>query len=199
VPAGSDRIRSGVQSRDVFDAPEEAFQAARAANPRPPDSELRHRVTNNLMQLPDGKWTFRYDKALRAPDRPLPRPDPSQTWALLPKIDCPTLLIRGAESDVLGRDTAERMVRDIPDCRMIEVPNSGHSVPARQPHRLLGDRAAVFVSGAPIAQPSSRAGDKGAPPSRLRPHTPLHRIRRAVGDADFNSSRILGLIARAYR
>jgi pimeloyl-ACP methyl ester carboxylesterase len=137
VPAGSDRIRSGVQSRDVFDAPEEAFQAARAANPRPPDSELRHRVTNNLMQLPDGKWTFRYDKALRAPDRPLPRPDPSQTWALLPKIDCPTLLIRGAESDVLGRDTAERMVRDIPDCRMIEVPNSGHSVPLDNPTGFL--------------------------------------------------------------
>src|SRR5262249_54200887 len=51
VAVGSARIQAGVQAQDVFDDPEEAVQAARAANPRPPDAELRHRVLNNLMQM----------------------------------------------------------------------------------------------------------------------------------------------------
>ncbi len=137
VATGSDRIRAGVQARDVFDDPKEAVQAARAANARADESELHHRVTNNLMTRDDGRWTFRYDAALRSPDRPLPRPDPEAAWASLPRITCPTLLVRGAESDILDRATAERMVREIPNCRLVEVPDAGHSVPLDNPRGFL--------------------------------------------------------------
>lgn len=133
VPSGRERIMTGVQARDVFADPDEAVRAARAANPRAPEDELRHRVLNNLMRRDDGRWTWRYDAALRSPDRPLPRPEPEAAWALLPKITCPTLIVRGAESDVLSRETAERMVREIPDCRLVEVPDAGHSVPLENP------------------------------------------------------------------
>jgi len=139
VATGASRIQTGVQAADVFDDPEDAVRAARAANPRPPESELRHRILNNLMQTDDGRWTWRYDKALRSGNR-LPRPGPSAAWDLLPRITCPTLLVRGSESDVLGVDTAERMVQIIPNCRMVTVPESGHSVPLDNP---AGFRAAV--------------------------------------------------------
>jgi esterase len=135
--AGSDRIRQGVLMRDVFDDPEEAIQQARAGNPRADEAELRARVTNNLMRTGDGRWTFRYDKALRAPDRPLPRPDAEAIWALLPRITCPTLLVRGAESDILSPETAQRMLRTIPNIRMVEVPNAGHSVPLDNPRGFI--------------------------------------------------------------
>jgi esterase len=137
VDAGSARIRAGVLAPDVFEDPEQAIQAARAANPRADEAGLRHRVTSNLQQRHDGMWTWRYDIALRAPDRPLPRPEPEQAWVLMSKITCPTLLVRGAESDILSRETAERMVREIPDCRLVEVPNSGHSVPLDNPTGFL--------------------------------------------------------------
>lgn len=137
VAAGSDRIRQGVQAQDVFADPEEAIRQARAANARAAETELRHRVTSNLMQRDDGRWTFRYDAALRAPDRPLPRPSPESGWASLSKITCPTLLVRGAESDILGVDTAERMTREIPNCRLVTVPNAGHSVPLDNPEGFL--------------------------------------------------------------
>lgn len=135
VAAGSARLAAGVQTADVFDSPEEAFQQARAANPRPPDDVLRHRITHNLMPTDDGRFTWRWDKALRTGDR-LPRPDATAAWALLPRITCPTLLVRGAESDVLGTDTADRMVREIPNCRLITVPESGHSVPLDNPQEF---------------------------------------------------------------
>ncbi|MBI1800012.1 MAG: alpha/beta hydrolase [Chloroflexi bacterium] len=133
--AGAQRIRTGLQSKDVFDTPEEAFRQSRAANPRPPEAELRHRVFHNLMQREE---TWRYDKAFRSPDRPLQSPeDPSMAWGLLAKITCPTLLVRGAESDVLSREAAERMTREMPDCRLVEVLNSGHSVPTDNPAGFL--------------------------------------------------------------
>ncbi len=134
---GSDRIREGVLARDLFDDPEEAIRQSRAGNARADEAELRHRVTNNLMQTGDGRWTFRYDRALRAPDRPLPRPDADAVWALLPQITCPTLLVRGAESDILSPETARRMLKTIPDIRMVEVPNAGHSIPLDNPRGFL--------------------------------------------------------------
>ena len=134
---GSARIRAGVLANDVFDSPDDAFRAARAANHRPSDEDLRHRVMHGLVQRPDGKWTFRYDKALRSPERPLPRPDPEQSWASLARITCPTLLVRGADSDVLSRETAERMLRTLPDCRLVEIEDCGHPVPLDRPGPFL--------------------------------------------------------------
>lgn len=139
VAAGAARIQDGVRANDVFDDPEDAVRAARAANARPPEAELRHRVLNNLMQRDDGRWTFRYDKALRS-GPPRPRQDPAVAWGLLEKIRAPTLLVRGAESDVLDQEMAERMVQTIPDCRLVEVPDSGHSIPLDNP---TGFREAV--------------------------------------------------------
>lgn len=149
MPAGAERIRRMVQEPDVFTDPEEAVQAARAANPRPPEAELRHRVLNNLIRRDDGRWTWRYDVKLRSPAYPLPRPDPALVWAMLPKITCPTLLVRGTETDILSRETAERMVREIPDCRLVEVPASGHTVPLDNPSGFLAAVQAFLAETSP--------------------------------------------------
>ncbi len=133
MASGGARIRQGVLADDVFDTPEDAYRASRANNPRAPESELRHRVMNSLMQLEDGRWTYRYDKALRAPDRPLPRPDPDKAWAMLPRLTCPTLLVRGVESDVLSVETAEHMTHVMPNCTLVTVQNAGHAIPLDNP------------------------------------------------------------------
>lgn len=140
--SGINRIQAGLQAQDVFDDPEEAFQAARAANPRPTDEDLRYRLQFGLKQLPDGRWTFRYDPAQRVI---LPI-DPATGWPLMPKITCPTLLIRGSDSDVLGPETAERMAREIPNCTLVTVPNSGHSVPLDNPSGFLRAARGFLVS-----------------------------------------------------
>ena len=56
---------------DVFDSEDEAFALARAANPRPTDATLRHRLVHNLRPQSDGTLTFRYDKELRTNPRAL--------------------------------------------------------------------------------------------------------------------------------
>jgi pimeloyl-ACP methyl ester carboxylesterase len=68
-------------------------------------------------------------------------------WDALEKITCPTLVVRGAASDVLPADVADRMVEEsLPDGRLAVVPRSSHSVMTDNPE---GFAAAVnaFVLG----------------------------------------------------
>jgi len=47
------------------------------------------------------------------------------------------LLVRGVASDVLSPELAQRMVQSIPDCHLVEVADSGHSVPLDNPRGFL--------------------------------------------------------------
>jgi len=70
-------------------------------------------------------------------------------WAAFQAIRAPVLLIRGAESDVLDRSTAERMVAEHPRCRLVEVPGIGHAPALTEPEayealeRFLRECAAI--------------------------------------------------------
>lgn len=137
MTSGGARIRQGVLTNDIFETPEEAYQAARKANPRAPEPELRQRLLNGLMLRDDGRWTYRYDKALRDTNRPRPQPDPASHWAMLTKIKTPTLLVRGAESDVLSVETAQQMTQTMPSCKLVTVPDAGHSIPLDNPQGFI--------------------------------------------------------------
>ena len=137
VATGVTRIQTGVRSGDIFDSPEAAIAAARAGNARADERELHHRVRNNLMRTPDGRWTFRYDRALRSPDRARVVPEPDANWAAWRQIAVPTLIIRGGESDILGADVTQRMKEAIADCQVVEIPGSGHSIPLDAPAGFL--------------------------------------------------------------
>ncbi len=138
VPAGgSARIRRGALANDIFDTPEDAYAAARAGNAIAPEAELRARTLNGLMLLDDGRWTYRYDKALRDPARPRPQPDAAEHWALLAQIATPTLLVRGALSDVLDAEVAQRMTEVMPRCTLVTVPDAGHSIPLDNPQGFI--------------------------------------------------------------
>ena len=152
MSSGLHRIDQGVQAKDIFSSPEEAFAAARAANPLPPEAHHRQRVMHNLMRLQDGMWTYRYDRVLRDPNHRRSRPSAEEGWQAVARINVPTLLIRGELSDILARDQAERMARDIVDCRLVEVSGSGHSVPLDQPDGFL-EAVRGFLTSEPMATP----------------------------------------------
>jgi pimeloyl-ACP methyl ester carboxylesterase len=54
-------------------------------------------------------------------------------WAALEKIPCPTLVVRGAASDVLAAETADRMVDVLPEGSLEIVPRASHSVMTDNP------------------------------------------------------------------
>jgi pimeloyl-ACP methyl ester carboxylesterase len=79
-----------------------------------------------------GPFQFHYDPAIAAPFRTVfdanqgDVPD-ADLWSLYDALTCPTLLIRGAKSDLLLPETAQEMTRRGPRARLVEVPNAGHA------------------------------------------------------------------------
>ena len=141
---GLKRIQAGVVRSDVFDSIDEAYARARTDNPLPPDDQLRHRVQYSMMRRDDGKFTYRYDRALRDPANPRKGIPPEEGWRLVANIDVPTLLVRGEISDILSKPVAARMAKAIPNCRLVEVAGSGHPVPLDKPDAFL-DAVATFL------------------------------------------------------
>ena len=135
--SGSANVVSSLAAKDVFDSEDEAFAQARAANPRPADATLRHRLAHNLRPLPDGTLTFKYDKELRRNPGVLFDHTRDQLWEAWRAIGCPVLLVRGADSDVLAANTAQRMVAENPNVTLVSVPDSGHSITLDNPDGLL--------------------------------------------------------------
>ena len=95
------------------------------------ESELRRVTLATFRQREDGLWNMRADPVLRAAR--FTRIETAGHWAALAKLRCPTLLVRGADSYLVGRETAERMVATIPSCRLVEVADSAHCVPQDNP------------------------------------------------------------------
>jgi pimeloyl-ACP methyl ester carboxylesterase len=48
-------------------------------------------------------------------------------WNLYDHITCPTLLTRGASSDLLSPETAAAMTRRGPQAKLVEFPGVGHA------------------------------------------------------------------------
>jgi pimeloyl-ACP methyl ester carboxylesterase len=133
MAGGMKSIRDNVARSDVFDDPEEAFSRAREDNPVPPEAHHRYRVRHSLMRTEDGRWTYRYDPVLRDPRAKRERLSSDAGWKAVASIDVPTLLVRGANSDILAREVAARMIDELADGRLVEIPGSGHPVPLDKP------------------------------------------------------------------
>lgn len=134
--SGRSRIQSNVQAPDTFATCSDAFALARADNTRPPEALHRLRSDAGLMRTEDGRWTYRYDRALRSP-RTLRPQDSAAVWRSCANIDVPTQIVRGELSDILAPEIAERMVRTIPDARLSTVADAGHGVPYDAPEGFL--------------------------------------------------------------
>jgi esterase len=134
---GLERITQSLGQTDVFASEDEAVAQARAANARPTDANLRHRVSYNLRPQPDGMLTFKWDKALRDGRAVRDEPPTDERWSAWRSVKCPTLLVRGGDSDILSPDTAQRMVEENPNVTLAIVPDCGHSITLDRPEGLI--------------------------------------------------------------
>ena len=134
---GARRIRNFVSLPDQLDSYEQFVERVHGYNSRRSIQQVRDTLIYNVRQRPDGMWIWKYDPVLRDPDRPRPGISADESWAHLRSIRCPTLLVRGARSDVLARSTADEMVAAMTDCTLVEVDNAGHLVPGDNPRDFI--------------------------------------------------------------
>ena len=131
---GVDSIRTFVAATDELDSFEAFVERAHAFNPRRSIENIRDRLRHNLRQLPNGRWTWKYDPALRDPRRLAGTT--GDLWDRVRAIRCPVLVVRGAESDILAPEAAERLA-GIAHAEVRTVAGAGHSVMGDNPTGFL--------------------------------------------------------------
>ena len=75
---------------------EDAFQRMQTENPHLSEDQARHLTIHGSNQNEDGSYSWKFDNYVRA-FAPIGL-SPEETWKIYARIDCPTLLIHGAES-----------------------------------------------------------------------------------------------------
>ncbi len=90
------------------------------------DAQWHHLTVTGAKQHADGTWGMSYDPDLAAPFRKGP-PQDVDLWNYWDTITCPTLVLRGAESDLLLKETAAEMQKRGPRAHLVEFAGIGHA------------------------------------------------------------------------
>lgn len=139
-PVGADRIRQFMDEGEVIPSLDELVERSHQFNPRRPKEILRRSLIYNLRRLPDGGYMWKYDRRRRR--RPNDEGGDSEDqaftgfaelWEPVRTIGVPTLVIKGADSDVFAEEDATKFVDALPDGELRIVPKAGHSVQGDNP------------------------------------------------------------------
>jgi pimeloyl-ACP methyl ester carboxylesterase len=106
------------------------------------DEQWRHLAEHSARLVADG-WRLHYDPAIAVPFAAKP-PEDVVLWPVWDRIDCPTLVLRGAESDLLMAETAREMTARgaagaAGKVRLSEIAGCGHA-----PALMADDQVALI-------------------------------------------------------
>jgi pimeloyl-ACP methyl ester carboxylesterase len=92
------------------------------------DAQWRFLTETWLRRQPDGSWRPHYDPRMAAAFRAgMPQEGDLELWPLYDATRCPTLVLRGEQSDLLSRDTTGAMARRGPRAQVVEIRGVGHA------------------------------------------------------------------------
>lgn len=94
------------------------------------DAQWRHLTVHVVRQAADGKIEFLYDPGIAEAYHAAQQADAGKDivlWPLYDAITCPTLLLRGAHSDLLTAEAAQAMHQRGPRAQLVEIPGVGHA------------------------------------------------------------------------
>jgi pimeloyl-ACP methyl ester carboxylesterase len=104
------------------------------------DEQWRKLAGDVLRQQKDGQWSRHYDPAIAQAFTTFTQETAAQSeaalWAIYDAIHCPVLLVRGSESDLLSRETADLMTQRGPRARLTELAGIGHAPTFMQPEQI---------------------------------------------------------------
>lgn len=104
------------------------------------EDQWRHIAKYGSERRPDGQYSLRYDPGIvetyhAGSDHDI------DLWPIWERVSCPTLLVRGADSDTLPRETAEEMTRRGPKAELLEFAGVGHAPVFMDPGQIEPIRA----------------------------------------------------------
>lgn len=151
------RLRIGKEMTEqrapIFQSIEEYARLLSRNYPAGSPEALQRMAKYGLRKRPDGSYELKSDPKLRSE-----RGDPEEArrqeealaqrmWDALAKLPCPTLVVRGAASDILSPEIADKMVDEVlQKGRLVVVPQAAHSVATDNP-KGFEEAVGAFVLG----------------------------------------------------
>lgn len=135
---GVKKIQAFTAESQPLDSLDEFIDRALSFNPRRNRELLRRSLLHNLRRMPDGRFMWKYDQRHRG------KVDPAAyerrrdlLWSAVDGVECPTLVVRGAQSDVFHDEDAERLAGRLKHGRWVRIEGAGHTVQGDNPRDLV--------------------------------------------------------------
>jgi pimeloyl-ACP methyl ester carboxylesterase len=121
------------------------------------DEQWAHLTRYGVRKDGNGGYLVAYDPGIAVPMR-ASRPLDVDMWEYWDRIECPVLLLRGMNSDVLSPETAEEMCRRGPPTELVEFENIGHAPALMDPAQIDLVKDWLVASGRPrrVKRPKKR-------------------------------------------
>ncbi|HVW31021.1 MAG TPA: alpha/beta hydrolase [Acidimicrobiia bacterium] len=139
---GVSRIAAFLTEHESFADLDEA--AAAIAGYLPGRTVTKGRLTRNLRQRPDGRWEWKHGlgRHIRARGTPVTIDEGAAAVVAgleddLRGLDRPTLVLRGAASDVLSEEGADELLSVLPDARYARISGAGHLAAGDNPESFV--------------------------------------------------------------
>jgi pimeloyl-ACP methyl ester carboxylesterase len=135
---GVRKIAAFTSEATPLDSVEHFVERALAFNPRRNRELLRRSLLHNLRRMPDGRFMWKYDQRHRGKVDPAAYARRREVlWSAVDAVQCPALVVRGAQSDVFHDEDAERLAGRFQRGRWVRIDGAGHTVQGDNPAGLL--------------------------------------------------------------
>jgi len=112
-----------------FASAEEVVSLMKPVEPHYSEDFVRHLARYTMKRDESGRLIFKYDPVLLQAKLG----SPQFGWKDLEDIICPTLVVHGAESELLLPEVARRMVETLPFGTLVNIERAGHNLPGDNP------------------------------------------------------------------
>jgi pimeloyl-ACP methyl ester carboxylesterase len=133
ISAKASAPSAGPPEPETWESIEQAAQHLLRGNPFPGIHYYRWVVSHSLRTREDGALVWKWHPSVKT------RRSTGDVdwWATVRAIPAPTLVLRGEHSTVLDRDVAERMAKELPHGRFVEIPRAVHTLHEDNPDAVL--------------------------------------------------------------
>lgn len=94
-----------------------------------------HLTRHSVRETEDGSYVLCYDPAIATPFKAGPI-EALDIWESWDAIDCPVLVLRGRDTDLLLSETVQEMTSRGPKTNVIEFEHCGHAPSLMEPHQI---------------------------------------------------------------
>ena len=131
--AKAEPIITFVDGPEEFDSFQAILERTVEFNPGRSETSLRRGILHNAKELPDGRWTWRYDRMRDWKVSGAAAPSFEDLWDKVDQVQVPITLWQGGAWSVISDDDVAEWMRRRPDTVHIVVDGAGHSIQGDKP------------------------------------------------------------------